>query len=130
MEAYQRNKGDPDKVSVRPNTASYTIAMNAWGIVAAQKARKYKINMKRRKLRKFNELDQLHDESTRRNTSLTSKQKYKRENDIAEIKNNFENGYEEVLNAEAILAYMHDLHDAGHPGVNPDTTSYNCLIKC
>jgi len=108
MEAYQRNKGDPDKVSVRPNTASY----------------------KRRKLRKFNELDQLHDESTRRNTSLTSKQKYKRENDIAEIKNNFENGYEEVLNAGAILAYMHDLHDAGHPGVNPDTTSYNCLIKC
>ena len=100
MEAYQHKADDLHNALLKPNTASYTIAMDAWGIVAAQKARRYNY------MYKANQLDDVKD---------NNQDQY--------------NGYNEVYNAEAILNYIHDLNDAGHNDVVPDTTAYNCLIK-
>jgi hypothetical protein len=39
------------------------------------------------------------------------------------------NGLEEVRQVEAMLQYMHDLYDAGHEGVVPNTVAYNTLLS-
>lgn len=105
METYQRNEDDPSQSKIRPNTASYTNALNAWGIVAAIKARQYNMKMK----------TNFETDIQKEYTPQDSK--------------NALNGYDELLKAEAILSYMNELHSAGHQEVMPDTTAYNCLLK-
>jgi hypothetical protein len=40
-----------------------------------------------------------------------------------------QNGLEEIKEAQAILDYMHDLHEASVKGVTPNTVAYNVLIS-
>lgn len=89
MESYQRS--NPLNPEVRPDTKSYTMAMQALVGVAKIKARRCA------KGRVFNE-------------------------DISK------NGISELKEAEAILNYMHELHNAGVEGVVPSTVPYNVLI--
>eukprot|EP00980_Cylindrotheca_fusiformis_P009300 scaffold2042_cov123-Cylindrotheca_fusiformis.AAC.7 len=50
---------------------------------------------------------------------------------VAKLKaqaNNHETGLHEMEEAQAILSYMHDLYNAGVPGVVPNRVAYNILI--
>jgi hypothetical protein len=89
MESYQRD--DPINSKVRPNTKSYSMAMNALVSMAGRKAR-----------------------------LCTS-----RGNFVVDPKLN---GLKEMTDAQAILQYMHDLHDAGVEGVIPHTVPYNIIL--
>ncbi len=90
MESHQRN--NPVHSTMRPNTKSYTLAMDAFVRMAKMKARRS-------------------IEAGRFSSDTTI------------------NGIEEMNEAEAILKYMQDLHNAGVEGVVPHRVSYNLLIS-
>jgi hypothetical protein len=90
MESYQRE--NPVNSTVRPDTKSYSMAMDALITVAKLTAR--------RCVQKNNKLN---DDPS-------------------------QNGLSEMQEAQAVLAYMHDLYDAGVEGVLPHRVPYNILI--
>jgi hypothetical protein len=104
MEGYQRKNpaafiSDPD--APRPNTKSYSMAMDALITEAKLKARHH-CNYQRQIRKKHGNWKVGED------TSL--------------------NGIDEMNEAAAILEYMHDLRDAGVEGVIPHRVPYNILI--
>lgn len=104
MENYQRSNPtafiiDPD--APRPNTKSYSMAMDALITEAKLKARRH-CNYQRQISKKHSNWEAEED------TSL--------------------NGIDEMNEAAAILEYMHDLRDAGVEGVIPHRVPYNILI--
>jgi hypothetical protein len=102
MESYQRN--DPLHAPVKPNTKSYSMAMNALIAVSRIKAQSYYTNLKQ----------------TKYNRSHNGNNQPK--------ENPFRNGMEELEQAQAILKYMHQLFDAGVEGVVPHRVPYNIMI--
>lgn len=113
MESHQRE--DPWNIHVRPNTKTYSMAMDALVSVAKQKA--HRLVSKERKV--------LHRRAGYRQVDRNG-----RTNDESEWKNDTDNqnGVKEMKDAEAILKYMHDLYDAGVEGVVPNKVPYNILV--
>ena len=113
MESYQRENPTSfinNSDIPRPNTKSYSMAMDALISVAKLKARRhhyYSQKMRRIKHNHCINSDHRHREEMQ-NTSL--------------------NGMDEINQATAILKYMHDLYDAGVEGVMPHRVPYNILI--
>jgi len=104
MEGYQRENPAAfllDREAPRPNTKSYTMAMDALITEAKLKARR-NCNYQRQMRRKYDSWKP--------------------------IENNSLNGVDELNEAAAILKYMHDLRDAGVQGVMPNRVPYNILI--
>eukprot|EP00536_Pseudo-nitzschia_multiseries_P009682 jgi/Psemu1/306755/fgenesh1_kg.278_\ len=105
MESYQRENPTAfivDRDAPRPNTKSYSMAMDALISEAKRKARHHNNQMLRRKKRGYQ-----HQE---------------------ESQNSHLNGRDEINEATSILKYLHDLHDAGVEGVVPHRVPYNILI--
>jgi hypothetical protein len=89
MESYQRS--NPLNPEVRPDSKSYTMAMDALVSVAKIKARRC-----------------IQEGGFNQDPSL--------------------NGIDELNEAQAVLTYMHNLHEAGVEGVVPHKVPYNVLI--
>ncbi|KAL3912451.1 MAG: hypothetical protein SGILL_006875 [Bacillariaceae sp.] len=104
MESYQRE--DPLDSQVRPDTKSYSMAMDALIAVSKLKAEKYYKNLRQHQ----NHYRKRHDDADAPN------------------ENPSRNGMEEIDQAHAILQYMHELYDAGVEGVIPHRVPYNILI--
>lgn len=102
MELYQRSSDTTEQMAVKPNTVSYSHAMDAWVVVAGLKAKQY-LGMKK--------------EHSVAKSGVFSEKKG----------NGFSNGYEEIGKAESILKYMDALQVAG-ADVEPDTVSYNIIL--
>jgi hypothetical protein len=105
MESYQR--ANPVESTVKPNTKSYSMAIDALVKVSKLKARDYYSN--NRKAPNFNNI------SNRDNNSFANEDASK-------------NGMQEMEEAHAIVDYMHKLYEAGVEGVVPHTVPYNILI--
>jgi len=102
MELCQRSSKNPEHAIIKPNTLSYSLAMDAWVVVAGIKAKQY-LNMKKGHV-------------------------FARGKSASESKGHtFSNGYDEISKAEAILEYMEALQEAG-AGVIPDTVSHNIIL--
>ena len=113
MESDQRENPEAfitDSGLPRPNTKSYSMAMDALIAVAKQKARLYNNDQKsRRKQHNY------HD-----NGNSNDHREHGHDHHL--------NGMDEIKEATAILKYMHDLYDAGVEGVVPHRVPYNILI--
>lgn len=106
----------PLLVDVAPNIVSYTIAMQAWGVVAARKATAF---VRRQRYSRRNKRRRYDDDDPRTTTKTGARDPKASEN-----------GVEEAEKAEAILRYVHELHEAsGEDDVAPDTGIYNCLLN-
>lgn len=113
MESHQRD--DPWNATARPNTKTYSMAMDALISVARLKARR--LHSKREKVINGRVNYRFGEAYTRHEDSSASGDDDKETN-----------GLKEIDEAEAILNYMHDLHNAGAEGVVPHTVPYNILI--
>ena len=100
---------------VSPNTKSYTIAINAWGIVAQQKAQAAVKERRRERTLRGEQLD-------KKRVDRATLNEHSRQISFCS------DGFDEAQKAEAILEYMHDLFDAGSTEVLPDTFAYNSVI--
>ncbi len=108
MELLQRNAHDPDNAIVKPNSMTYCLAIDSFGIAAYQKAT---ATQKGRKRQKDTNLLQLH---------LTENVHLDNEND---------DPYQLIAKGESILKYMHDLCDAGNLDVVPNVIAYNTILS-
>ena len=116
MEGYQRENPAAfllDKDAPRPNTKSYSMAMDALITEAKLKARRH-CNYQRQMRRRH---------ENKRNHSEDESQKWQVPPEDSSM-----NGVDEMNEAAAILRYMHDLRDAGVEGVMPNRVPYNILI--
>lgn len=113
MESYQRQNITDDDLP-RPNTKSYSMAMDALISVAKLKARRYQNNQKMKR----------HNSNHRVRTYYSD---YNNRRDES-IQDTSLNGMDEITEATAILKYMNDLYDAGVAGVVPNRVPYNILI--
>jgi hypothetical protein len=104
-------------IDVRPNTKSYTVAINAWGILAQQKKEASVRELRRQRALRGVQVNK------RRLTSADPQQvtnsSYTRTNA----------GVDEVQKAKDILDYMHVIHRAGSTDVIPDSMAYNSVIS-
>ena len=110
MELLQRNADDPDNAVVKPNSITYSLAIDAFGIAAYQKATaRTKQHQHKRNTKPF---------------------EFNRKDDGHLMNDNDEDDdpYKEIAKGESILKYMHDLHDAGNYDVVPDVVAYNTII--
>lgn len=101
MELYQRSSQKPNQSAVKPNTLSYSLAMDAWAVVAGLKAQR-NLRMKKGHVTRSESVD-------------------------GPKEHDFSNGHDEIKKAEAILEYMHALQEAG-ADVVPNTISYNIIL--
>lgn len=106
MELLQRNADDPEHAVVKPNTMTYCMALDAFGISAYQKASSTK--QKKRK-EDSNILNMTKDDSF--------------------LNDEEDDPYKDIQRAESILKYMHDLNDFGNFDVVPNTIAYNTIIS-
>ena len=111
MESYQRS--DPIHSPVKPNTKSYSMAIDSLIKVSKLKARVYYCNLNGRPSSSYNNHNDNNNDSTTNNNNNENPTK---------------NGMQEMEEAHAILDYMHDLHNAGVEGVVPHRVPYNILI--
>jgi hypothetical protein len=113
MESYQRS--DPIESPVKPNTKSYSMAIDALIKVSKLKAREYYCNNTR--------LSSLNNHFNDNNNESSAPATNNNSNE-----NPTKNGMQEMEEAHAILDYMHDLHNANVEGVVPHRVPYNILI--
>ena len=100
MELRQRTSiSNHESFRAKPNTISYCIALDAFGVMAGIKAKQ-----PRRKI----------------------KQKDNPEVDLSN--SDGLDPYQEIQKAEDVLKYMHDLEDHGSEDVAPNTIAYNTII--
>lgn len=104
-------------IDVRPNTKSYTIVINAWGILARQKAESSVKSLRRQRT-----MQSMQVKKTRHNSSAQPQS-----TSASDTTTNA--GVDEVQKAKSILDYMHALHRAGNTEVTPNTISYNSVIS-
>lgn len=127
MEAIQRDcvlgvknqtlsKEDSWKEHITPDTKTYTMAIDAWIIVATLKANRW------------------HSEQLDLNNAYKT-MAYKRKNNALEDRdkflarrNKFENGDEEMEKAAAILKYIKSLEAAGRADIHATVIGYNTLL--
>jgi len=117
MESFQRSSfisSNNDNINhhIRANTKSYSIAINAWGILAQQKAVASARERRRYRTLRGVQLQKGRAIADKVNPSFQSS----------------DDGHDEVQKAKAILNYMHDLSKAGVIEVKPDTFTYNSVI--
>ncbi len=105
MELLQRNADNPDVALVKPNTKTYCMAIDAFGISACQKAFL-------RKGKKHN----IHSYAT----NISEEDSYLNDDDG--------DPYRDIDRAKSILQYMHDLNDYGNYDVIPNVIAYNTII--
>lgn len=106
MELLQRNSDDPDNAVVKPNTMTYCMAIDAFGISAYQK-------------------------STSRKPILRRKDKVLTppvSDEDSYLNDDEKDPYKDIERAESILKYMHDLNDHGNYDVVPNVVAYNTII--
>ncbi len=116
MESYQRENPAAfllDRDAPRPNTKSYSMAMDALITEAKLKARRHCNYQRQMRRRHENKRNQSEKESTAWHEPPEDSSM---------------NGVDEMNEAAAILKYMHDLRDAGVEGVMPNRVPYNILI--
>ncbi|KAG7362899.1 pentatricopeptide repeat protein [Nitzschia inconspicua] len=108
METYQRE--NPVHCHVKPNTKSYSMALDALVSVAKRKARNYHHALQNQ----YYHHDAIMEASPTRPHPPRDKSS--------------QNGMDEMQEAHNILQYMHQLYDAGVDGVVPHRVPYNILI--
>lgn len=119
MESYQRES--PLHSHVKPNTKSYSMALDALVSVAKHKARNFYNNNARNAQQQQRWRQQpydIHDDDDEDAQTIPERNQ----------DNSSRNGMDEIEQAHEILQYMHDLHDAGVEGVVPHRVPYNILI--
>jgi len=114
MELFQRNADDPDNSVIKPNTMTYCMAIDAFGITALQKAKQ----VSSLRIKKGNKKD-VYYRSIDDENSL----------DVQESQYSIENPYHHIEKARSILKYMHDLNDFGNKDVVPNNVAYNTIIS-
>lgn len=124
MESFQRGMAVSDStfnsgsiIDVRPNTQSYTIAINAWGILAQQKKDAHVRELRRQRTLRGVQVGK--SRLTSADLSQVTNSSYTRTNA----------GVDEVQMAKGILDYMHVIHRAGSTEVIPDTMAYTSVIS-
>ncbi len=112
MESLQRQSENPDNALVKPNTMTYCMAIDGFGISAYQKAFSIIKNKN----------------SSRKNTSTIPPERVQLPNKNDEFINETD-PFKEIERAESILKYMHDLNDFGNLDVVPNNVAYNTIIS-
>jgi hypothetical protein len=122
MESYQRE--NPFDCHIKPNTKSYSMALDALVNVAKMKARQYHNTVRQQQQQQQQQsYYHVHDNQ---NAADSSNADSSNESDRRE--NPFRNGMHEMREAQEILRYMHKLYDAGVEGVVPHRIPYNIMI--
>mmetsp|Transcript_813 Transcript_813/g.1286 ORF Transcript_813/g.1286 Transcript_813/m.1286 type:complete len:822 (-) Transcript_813:1477-3942(-) len=106
MESLQRESDNPDNAVVKPNTMTYCMAIDAFGISAYQKA------FSSQKRKHFNENKVLPKTASEDDDFINEADPFK-----------------EIERAESILKYMHDLNSFGNVDVIPNNVAYNTIIS-
>ena len=110
MELLQRNADNPVNAVVKPNSITYALAIDSFGIAAYQKATS---RTKRHKHKRNTKLLELH---------------MKNDGHVMNDNDEDDDPYKEIAKGKSILKSMHDLHDAGNYDVVPDVVAYNTII--
>jgi hypothetical protein len=103
-------------LNVAPNSKTYSIAISAWALAAQQQASKAQRNRRRERTRRYEQVN-----TSRKIGNIDSY--HSDDNDKESMP-----GFHEVREAEEILKYMHQVHEAGSDDVVPDAMAYNAVI--
>ena len=113
----QTSSSEEWKRAIVPNTKTYTIAMDAWIVVAGIKSERWHSEQ----MELNNTYGQLASSRTRKTMEDHGK--------FMERRNKYPNGEEEMENAAALLKYIQTLEDCGRADVHTTVIGYNTLLS-